>query len=124
VPARRFPPVFGVYLALTIAQPVLLVVVGAPSFSATAIPLQVALLVGLAYGRPVAWVLLVVLNTAFLAFITVSLLADRGHPLVLKVLVLLFTTGALVATLLSPPMRRHVQARGLTLRGRRPVAGR
>jgi len=112
-----------VYIALTIAQPLLLLLAGAPSFSASAIPLQLILLIGLGYGRPVAWALLLALDTAFLTLLTVSLLTANGHLLVLKIVILLFTTGGLIATLLSPPMRRHVQARGLGLRRRRPLAG-
>ncbi len=124
MPVRRVAPVFYFYAALTVLQPLLLALIGATRLSLVALPFALVLLVGLAYGRPLAWSILLFLNSAALIAIVVSMLAHSAHPKVLNVLIALFTTFALEATLLSAPMRRHVQARGLALRHRAPPAGR
>ena len=78
------------------------------------------LLGGLAYGRPLAWGVLIFLNSAAMVAIVLAMIAHGGQIEVLNVAVALLTTFALIVTLLSAPMRRHVESRGLALR--RPTA--
>lgn len=99
-------------------QPLLLITLGTSSVSLAGVPFEIILLVGLAYGRPLAWGILIFLDTVALIAIVGAMLAGAGHLHVLDAAVALFTTAALEATLLSAPMRRHVQSRGLALRRR------
>jgi hypothetical protein len=114
VPVRRIPPVYVLYVALSILQPVLLVLLATNfslSVSIAGITVAVVLLVGLAFGNPVAWSLLVLWNAWGLLGLAIA-----GDWRLADVLVVACTSVALVLTLLSPPMRRHVAARGLSLR--------
>jgi hypothetical protein len=123
VPVRRFPPIFLLYVGITVAQAVIFVIADGDSISGLTLPFEVFLVVGLAYGQPWAWGILLALNTIGLGYIVVLLLGTDSHILVGNAILLLGSTGALEATLLSPPMRRHVAARGLALRRRAPLAG-
>jgi hypothetical protein len=110
--------VFVLYVVLTVLQPLLLVLIGATKLSVAALPFELVLLVGLGYGRPLAWGVLIFIDTVALIALVVGMLSSGGHLEALNAVVALFTTAALEATLLSAPMRRHVQARGLALRRR------
>lgn len=107
------------YGVLSVLQPLLLLAIGALSIGLAGIPFELLLLVGLAYGRPLAWGILIFLDTVALIAIVGAILAGGGHLEVLHAAVALLTTAALEAALLSAPMRRHVQSRGLALRRRK-----
>ena len=114
---RRVPPIFLVYVGLTVAQAVVFLLING-GVSGAGIPFELFLLGGLAYGQPWAYWILVVINTLGLAAVVLLMLGGDGHLLVGNAVAMLASTGALEATLLSAPMRRHVQARGLALRRR------
>lgn len=69
---------------------------------------MLVLLAGLAYGSALAWGLLLVTNAiALLAVVGVAFSSGDG-TLWGNVLVLVLTSLTLVATLVSPAMRRHI----------------
>ena len=118
MPVRRIPPVFLLYVVITATQTVWLLALGGVRLSPVGVPVTILLLAGLAFGRPVAWGILLFWNAAILVLTVLLASSSGGHLLLLNVAVLVISGVALEATLLSPPMRRHVRQRGLSLRQR------
>ena len=122
MPIRRFPPVLGLYVTITAAQTVWLLALGHVRLSPLGVPVTLLLLVGLAYGRPLAWGILLFWNTVMLGVVIALAASSGGHLLIANIAVMVLSGVALELTLLSEPMRRHVRARGLALRPSPPVA--
>jgi hypothetical protein len=109
--------VFPAFLAATAAQCALLVGVTGARPSRGGIVFMLVLVGALGYGSRLAWGLLVILNgVPLLALLAV--VSSGGHTLWLNVAVMVLTSLATEALLLSPAMRRHLAAR----RDRRAVA--
>lgn len=106
---RRLPGAFFLYVALTVLQPMLFVLVGAlHHLNGRGIGFMVVMLFALGYRSRIAWVLLIVLNAIPLLAIGASL----GPGVLWSHLAVMVLTGvALEATLLSPAMRQHVGGR-------------
>ncbi len=105
----RLPRVFWLYVLLSVLQPVLFVWVGAiQHLNTRGIWFVVLLLVGLAYGSRVTWLLLLLVNGVPLVF----MLPILGAGVIWShVMVAALTGMALVWMLLSRPMREHVGRR-------------
>jgi hypothetical protein len=94
---------------LTVLQPALFVLVGAlHQPNKRGIAFMVVLLLALAYGSRIAWVVLIVVNAIPLLAIGAAL-----GPGILwsHMVVMVLTAVALEATLLSGAMRRHIRRR-------------
>jgi hypothetical protein len=122
MPVRRSSPAVLAYVALAIVQLVMVLIIGGGGISVPGVILAVALFGYLYVGKPLAWWLLVTMNSIGLVatlIVVGSHLFGGGHLLWANVLVLLVTTAAMEAALLSPPMRRHIASRGLRLTARK-----
>lgn len=108
---RTLPRVVWLYIALQIAQPVLLELVGALAgpINKPGSAFVALLLVGLAYRSRIAWTLLLLMN-ALLALLGLTILGG-GSVLWAHVAVAFGTGVALVALLASRRMRDHVWSR-------------
>ena len=107
---RRTPGVFLLFVGLTVLQPALFVLVGALGHPNTGgIAFMVVLVLALAYGSRLAWVLLIVLN----AIPLLAIGAAFGPGVLWSHVVVMVVTGvALEATLCSRAMREHIGRRG------------
>jgi hypothetical protein len=104
----RLPRIYLLFVLLEGVQLALFVTVMGTHVPRGGIALMLVLLAGLAYGSALAWGLLLVMNAIpLLAIAGVSFSSGQG-TLWGNVAVLVLTSLALVATLLSPAMRRHI----------------
>jgi hypothetical protein len=115
-------PAVLIYVGLAVAQLVAVLIISGGGISIAGIVLAAGLFGYLYLGKPLAWWILAAMNSLGLLALAITLLSDLfsgGHVLWLNVSVLLVTTVAMEAALLSPGMRRHVASRGLRLAPRR-----
>ncbi len=123
MPVRRLSPAVLVYVALAVGQLVAVLIISGGGLSIAGVVLAACLFGSLYLGRPLAWWVLLAMNSVGLAALLVELvshLVSGAHVLWLNVVVLVASTVAMEAALLSPGMRRHVASRGLRLAPRRP----
>lgn len=110
MPKRRLPDVLVLYVALSVLQPALFVLVGALHHpNERGLAFMAFLLVALAYRSRIAWVMLLALNA--LPLLAVLGASFGSGVLWSHVAVIVLTGVALEATLLSPAMRQHVGGR-------------
>lgn len=112
---RRPPNAFFLLLVLTILQPGLFVLVGAVhDLNTRGIGFVIVLLVALANGSRLAWVLLVVTNgVPLLAVVSLSggAVAAGGRLMWSHAVVMVLTGVGLEAVLLSKPIRQYIGSR-------------
>jgi hypothetical protein len=110
MPKRRLRDVLFLYVVLSVLQPALFVLVGALHHpNGRGLAFIAVLLVALAFGSRIAWVILLALNA--LPLLGVLGAAFGSGVLWSHVVVIVLTGVALEATLLSPAMRQHVGSR-------------
>lgn len=105
----RLPRVYVLFVVLEAVQLALFVTVMHSHVPTAGVSFMAVLVVGLAYGSGLVWGLLLVMNAfTLLSVAGVAFSSGGGTPLWGNVAVLLLTSLALVATLLSSAMRQHV----------------
>jgi hypothetical protein len=98
-------------VALTLLQPLLLLLAGDLHFEAVqplGIALLVVALVRLAHGSRVAWAVLIALNALPLFAALFLIAGTRPISFTTDLIILVTTSGPLIAVLLSRPMRRYL----------------
>jgi hypothetical protein len=101
--------VYLLYVALTVIQPVVLVLAGTLDFNPNGVWILGLLLIGLARGSRLAWALLLILNGFALLATAGFAIASWPWNWSAGVLVMLPSFGFLTAVLLSPQMRGHLR---------------
>jgi hypothetical protein len=113
MPEWRLPPVYLLYVLLSILQPIVFLAFGAlKHLSMTGTILVVLLLIALGFGSRIAWGILIILDAIP---VVAAFVAIGGHTLWGSFALTLITAFVLEAVLFSAEMRRQV-------RGGRPAA--
>jgi hypothetical protein len=120
VPVQRISRAVLAYIGLAVLQLVVVLIISGSGVgvSVPGVVLAIILFGSLYQGKPLAWWILLAFNTVGLIGLVVGLIAHLSsgdHVLWGNVIVLLCTTAAMEAALLSPAMRRHVASRGLRI---------